>query len=399
MPLALLTLGVAASLVVGCTSRDQTKQVPSSADTALIPDPAVGPRDVRALYARPVSEWPAFIVDNGVDAVELGPVPDVVFPEDNPYSETKADLGEQLFFDPRLSASNQMACASCHDPDLGWADGKTVSFGTDRLQLARNAPTALGAGHVAPLFWDGRAESLEALSAEVINNADELHGIGDDVAAKLDAIPEYRDAFVEVFGDGDNASPVTLDRIAKAIATFVRTINPGRSRFDRFVAGRYNVLTDQELRGLHVFRTRANCMNCHHGPLFTDNQLHTTGLHLYGRRGEDLGAFRVTGKDEDRGAFRTPTLRHIERTGPYMHHGLFESLEVTVRSYSGGNKVGRPRGKQLEDPGFPGMSPLIHELNLTDDEISDLVAFLGTLTEPHRRIEPPSLPAGLYKRE
>ncbi|MEM8781279.1 MAG: cytochrome c peroxidase [Planctomycetota bacterium] len=373
----------------------------------------LGIDELRAAYAGPPETWPAFVVDAGVEAVELGLVPQVEHPADNPYSEDKAELGEQLFFDPRLSRSNQMSCASCHDPDLGWADGRTVSFGTDRLELARNAPTALGSGHFDRLFWDGRADSLEDLTLKVIANADEMHGVGKQVAAKIGAIPEYRQAFIDAFEDemafDDNdepvAEPVTLERIGQAVATFVRTIEPGRSRFDRFVrragaTGDTSSFTDDELWGLHLYRTEANCMNCHHGPMMTDGQTHVTGLHLYTRRDDyDPGAFAVTGNDEDRGAYKTPHLRHIARTGPYMHHGLFESLEVAVRAYNGGNRVGRPRGKYLDDPAFPVMSPLIHELDLSEAQVQQIVSFLRTLSEPHRRVEPPDLPPGLYGRE
>ncbi|MEM8494009.1 MAG: cytochrome-c peroxidase, partial [Planctomycetota bacterium] len=145
--------------------------------------------DLRAAYAGPPERWPPFVVDEGVDAAELGVVPPVPFPDDNPYTEDKAKLGEQLFYDPRLSRTHQMSCASCHDPDLGWADGRTVSFGRDRLPLKRNAPTVLGTGHFDRLFWDGRADSLEDLTLKVITNADEMHGVGDMVASKIGMIP------------------------------------------------------------------------------------------------------------------------------------------------------------------------------------------------------------------
>ncbi|MEM8494404.1 MAG: cytochrome c peroxidase, partial [Planctomycetota bacterium] len=346
-------------------------------------DPAVSPTlDLRAAYAGPPESWPPFVVDEGVDAAELGVVPPVPFPDDNPYTEDKAELGEQLFYDPRLSRTNQMSCASCHDPDLGWADGRTVSFGTDRLELARNAPTALGSGHFDKLFWDGRADSLEDLTLKVITNADEMHGVGDMVASKIGMIPDYRQAFIDVFEDeiefDDDepvSDPVTLERIGKAVATFVRTIEPGRSRFDRFVkrasaTGDTSQFSDEELYGLHLYRTQAMCMNCHHGPMMTDGLMHVTGLHLYTRPDDyDPGAFAVTGNPEDRGAFKTPHLRHVERTVPYMHHGLFESLEVTVRAYNGGMRIGRPRGKYADDPEFPRLSPLIHELDLSEQDV------------------------------
>ncbi|MBB6431358.1 cytochrome c peroxidase [Algisphaera agarilytica] len=328
------------------------------------------------------------IVDEGVDAVELGLLPDVEFPEDNPYTKEKAELGRQLFYDPRLSASGEMACASCHDPDLGWADGRTVSFGRQRLELQRNAPSAMNSGHMDVLFWDGRADSLEDLTLKVIENANEMHGVGDEVARFINDIPEYREKVQEVFGQDE----VTIDAITKAVATFVRTINGGRSNFDRFLKGRPDALSDAALRGLHLFRTKAMCMNCHHGPLLSDNKLHTTGLSLYGTPREDLGAYHVTLDPQDSGKFKTPPLRHISRTGPYMHHGLFESLMVTVRAYNGGMIEPRAKKNRPNDPLLPKNSPLLHELNLTDSELNDLVAFLESLEEPHRRVLPPELP-------
>lgn len=344
---------------------------------------------LRVAYSQPAAEWPVMIVDEGVEAAELGLLPDAVYPDDNPYTKEKAELGKQLFYDPRLSASNQMACASCHDPDLGWADGRTVSFGQKRLELARNAPTILNSAHQKILFWDGRADSLEDLTLKVIENADEMHGVGEDVAKKINAIPEYQAAFKEIFGDDD----VTIDALTQAVATFVRTINGGRSDFDRFLRGNPNALSDAAVRGLHLFRTAANCMNCHSGPTFSDHKLHNTGLHLYGRSDQDLGLYRLTQNPEDVGKFKTPTLRHASRTGPYMHHGLFESLIVTMRAYNGGMITPRRKASQQDDPLFPDEnSHLLHKLNLEEEQLEDLVAFIESLEEPHRRIKPPELP-------
>ncbi len=345
---------------------------------------------LRELYTGDPAGWPAVVVDEAVagEVVELGLLPEVAFPGDNPWTQAKEDLGRQLFFDPRLSATNQMACASCHDPDLGWADGRTVSFGRERLVLARNAPTAMNTGHEKILFWDGRADSLEDLTLKVIENADEMHGVGDEVAVKLNAVPEYRQQVQDIFGEDQ----VTIDTVTQSVATFVRTVNGGRSAFDRFLKGRPDALSDSALRGLHLFRTEALCMNCHHGPTFSDHKLHNTGLSLYGRPDQDLGQYLITKDPEDVGKFKTPPLRHVSRTGPYMHHGLFESLLVTVRAYNGGMPEIRRRRGMEDDPLFPVKSPLLHELDLSDQDLEDLVAFLESLEEPHRRVAPPELP-------
>lgn len=360
----------------------------AASDTTDLEAAAPDADALRAAYSRPAAEWPAMVVDEGVDAAELGRLPPMPFPDDNPYTKAKAELGKQLFYDPRLSATNQMACASCHDPDLGWADGRTVSFGRGRLELPRNAPTALNAGHFERLFWDGRATSLEDLTLKVIENADEMHGVGKDVAEKINAVPEYRQQFKEVFGEDE----VTIDRLTQAVATFVRTLEGGRSDFDRFLKGNPGALSDAAVRGLHLFRTRANCMNCHHGPMLSDGLLHNTGLSLYGRPDQDLGAYLVTKDPSDVGKFKTPTLRHVSRTGPYMHHGLFESLLVTARAYNGGMPTPRRKADQQVDPLFPKKSHLLHELGLTETQLEDLVAFMEALEEPHRRIKPPQLP-------
>jgi len=329
------------------------------------------------------------IVDDSVNAAELGLLPDMPRPADNPYSKAKAELGRQLFYDPRLSASNEMACVSCHDPDLGWADGRTVSFGTRRLELQRNAPTIKNSGYFENLFWDGRSASLEDLSLEVIENRDELHGIADEVARKLNAVPEYRRSFQEVF---DHAGDIRVDQITQALATFVRDQRGGRSPFDRFLKGRPEALSDAAVRGLHLYRTAAKCMNCHHGPNLSDDLFHSTGLSLYGTIHEDLGRYHVTNDPEDSGKFRTPSLRDITRTGPYMHHGLFDSLLMTVRTYNGGMPTPRAKQSRPNDPRLPIKSPLLHKLHLEEPQLQDLVAFLESLEEPRRRILPPELP-------
>ncbi|MEM1028265.1 MAG: cytochrome c peroxidase [Planctomycetota bacterium] len=356
----------------------------SSAESKVELDPTA----LREAYSKPPAEWPAMMVDEGVEAVELGLLPDVEFPDDNPYTKEKAELGRQLFYDPRLSASGEMACASCHDPDLGWADGRTVSFGRQRRELQRNAASVMNTGYLDILFWDGRADSLEDLTLEVIENEDEMHGVGEEVAKIINDIPEYREQVKAVFGEDE----VSIDVITKSVATFVRTINGGRSDFDRFLKGRPDALSDAALRGLHLFRTKALCMNCHHGPTLSDNLLHATGLSLYGTLREDLGAYHITGDPDDSGKFKTPPLRHVSRTGPYMHHGLFESLLVTVRAYNGGMIKPRAKKDRPNDPLLPKNSPLLHELNLTDSALHDLVAFLEALEEPHRRVLPPKLP-------
>jgi cytochrome c peroxidase len=351
-------------------------------------DEASAATDLRAIYTQPPERWPAMVVDEGVEAKEIGVLPEVVHPEGNEPTRARVALGEQLFFDPRLSTSNQLACASCHDPDLGWADGRTVSFGHERTQLKRNAPTALYAGHWETFFWDGRAESAEQLVEDVITNQDELRSNREEIEAKFNAIPEYVAAFREAYG----VERIEWEDLKKAVALFMRTLPEGNTPFDSFMQGKHHNLSDQQVLGLHLFRTKARCMNCHSGPLFSDNKFHNTGLTLYGTPLSDLGRYRVTDDPADVGKFKTPTLRNIANTRPYMHHGLFESLEVTVRAYNGGMPEMRPRRGMEDDPLFPTKSPLVHELGLTDDEIDAVVVFLESLSERHRVRRAPELP-------
>ncbi len=342
--------------------------------------------ELRAAYSQPPEQWPDAVVDEGVAFVELGLIPDPPHPDDNPPNKAKIALGEMLFFDPRLSSSNQIACASCHDPDLGWADGRTVSFGHRRTELKRNAPTVQNTGHFEHLFWDSRTDSLEALTIEVIENQNELRSDRRELEAKLSKITGYAEHFAAAFG----SEGVTIERIAMAVAAFVRDNQGGRSRFDAFLRGRTDALSDAAIRGLHLFRTDARCMNCHHGPLMSDGLLHNTGLNNLGRPFEDLGRYEVTHDPDDVGKFKTPQLRNIERTAPYMHHGLFPDLETVVRAYN----IGMPSPRPTDDPrGLESVkSPLLHRLDLNDRELADLVAFLESLSEPRIVTRPPDLP-------
>ena len=342
---------------------------------------------LRDLYARPAAEWPAPNVDSTVEWVEIGLLPQPSHPETNPYSKEKADLGRMLFFDPRLSSGGQMACASCHDPDLGWADGRTTSFGLDRTPLSRNAPTVLNVAFQKQFFWDGRAESLEVQARHVMLNPAEMAGTEERVEETLSQLPGYRRGFADAFG----CDEITFELVGKALATYERTLIGGHSRFDAFLRGRTDALDDRQVIGLHLYRTQARCMNCHHGPAFSDGKLHNLGLSYYGRKFEDLGAYAVTGRSEDVGKFRTPTLRNIANTGPYMHNGLFE-LPGVLNMYSAGMPTLRRKGHQADDHLFPTKSPLLKSLSLSQQDLSDLLAFLDALSEPPRRIRPPELP-------
>ncbi len=339
------------------------------------------PADLAEKYRRPPSEWPAFVVDDGVQAEDIAPLP--ALPPVAWHTPESEELGKLLFFDPRLSGSGQLACISCHDPQLGWGDGRRVAAGHDRRAGRRNAMTLLNAAYFDRLFWDGRADGLLDLALQPIQSPAEMNADLEQVIARIRGTQRYLQAFEEAFG-----SPgVTGERIARAIASFVRSIVSSTSRFDRFAQGDYRRLTNQEIQGLHLFRTRARCMNCHNGPRFSDGQFHHTGLSYYGRRFEDLGRYDVTGNPEDRGKFRTPTLRDVRHTGPWMHNGLFDDFTGILRMYNRGIPVGaRAR------PGAPKLSLLIRPLDLDDHEIEALEAFLGAIGRRPAFVEPPALP-------
>ena len=337
--------------------------------------------NVAEQYRRPQQEWPPFVVDEGVAAEEIGPLPPL--PPVSWHTPAAEELGKLLFFDPRLSGSGQLACISCHDPQLGWGDGRRFSAGHDRRTGTRNAMTLLNAAYFDHLFWDGRAAGLLDLALQPIQSSLEMNAELADVVARLRRTNGYPAAFEEAFGSPE----VSEERIGRALASFVRSLTSSPSRFDRFVRGDYARMSDQEIEGLHIFRTRALCMNCHNGPRFSDGQFHHTGLSYYGRRFEDLGRFGVTGNPEDRGKFRTPTLRNVRHTGPWMHNGLFTDFTGILRMYNSGiTFAARSR------PGAPELSPLIRPLGLDNSEIEALEAFLDTIGRSPPFVEPPALP-------
>ncbi|MBL8751335.1 MAG: cytochrome-c peroxidase [Planctomycetes bacterium] len=343
---------------------------------------------LRAAYSGPRATWPAPTIDPGVAFVELGRLERPAPPAD-PRRAARVELGRTLFFDARLSGPGQMACASCHDAELGWGDGRATSFGHGFQPLARNAPSILNAGLATHFFWDGRAQSLEDQALAVFENQSEMHASTGHVVATLQRSAGYRERFAAAFGDPEP----TIEHTLAAIADFERTIaSDGSSDFDRFLAGDRGALSDAAVRGLHLFRTKARCANCHHGPLLSDGGFHDVGLSFYGRKLQDLGRYAVTKDPADVGRFKTPSLRNVVRNAPYMHNGLFD-LDGVINMYSAGMATPKRKPEQANDPLFPTKSPLLRELGLSSDEKADLRAFLESLTERRRRVRPPEMPA------
>jgi cytochrome c peroxidase len=349
---------------------------------------------LRKLYSQSdASKWPKPHLDSLIDKAtfkDIGVLPDVEYPADNPYSNEKKQLGKTLFFDPRLSKSGQIACASCHNPELGWTDNSTRSFGHDRQTGSRNSMTILNVAYAKELFWDGRASSLEDQARFPIPDELEMNMDLEYAVENLKNIEGYKTLFKKAFGNQE----ITLQKIQYAIATFERTVKSPLTKFDKFITGKSDKFTDQEVLGLHIFRTKARCINCHNTGYFSDNQFHNDGQTLFGAKDEDFGRYNVTGKIEDIGKFRTPTIREVANTKPWMHHGHFPSLLDVVEFYNLGNPspiqnkymgVGR-------DSLIPKTSPLLKKLNLNKEEIDAVLAFINTLSTPTRRTIIPTLP-------
>lgn len=248
---------------------------------------------LREVYStKPSTEWPKPSLHNSINELtfqDIGKLPKMPFPEDNLYSEKKAKLGKLLFFDPRLSSSGQIACANCHNAELGWTDNLTRSFGHDRQTGGRNAMTILNVGLATSLFWDGRANSLEDQAQFPIMDALEMNEHLNLAVNKIAQIKGYQKLFKEVFNE-----EVSLKNIQKAIATFERTVVSGATKFDRFISGESKLFTDEEVNGLHLFRTKAQCINCHNTSYFSDNNFHNDGQTLFGTKNEDFGRYNIT---------------------------------------------------------------------------------------------------------
>lgn len=296
---------------------------------------------------------------------------DIPAPDDNPITQEKVQLGKMLFFDPRLSASGAISCASCHNPSLGWEDGLVLGVGHKGGILGRHTPTVLNLAWGGPMFWDGRADGLEEQAVGPMMSSAEMAATPEKVLATLNTVGFYREAMERLFKDG-----VNIANAAKLIATYERTLVSGQAPFDRFVAGDAGALSPTARRGFVLFNTKAGCAACHSGWRFTDDGFHDIGL-----AGDDTGRGKLMPDipvlDH---AFKTPTLRNIDQRAPYMHDGSVATLEAVVDHY---------------DHGFvkrASLSPEVHALKLSAEEKADLVAFMKALTSEDAPVNLPILP-------
>lgn len=355
-------------------------------------NPTLSIAELKALYSSgDYTKWPKPEVDSLVYAQgfeDLGELGKPEFPEDNPYTEEKAALGKVLFFDPRLSKSGQISCANCHDPELNWGDARRVSYGEGRLQGNRNSPSLMNIAYAKVFFWDGRAATLEDQASFPIKDAKEMNFHIDLATKRLNKIKGYKPYFKKAFGK----EKVTQTDILKAIATFERTLISPKSKFDKFIAGDSTQLTDKQVEGLHLFRTKARCINCHNTANFSDNKFHNIGLTYYGREYEDLGRYNVTGKAENVGEFKTQSLRGAAQNAPYMHNGLFPNLRGILNIYNAGMPHPKRKANQVNDTLFPKTSKLIKKLNLNESELQALEAFINSLSTGAYKMRPPEMP-------
>ena len=305
-----------------------------------------------------------------------GGLPAVIHPKDNPPTPAKIALGKQLYFDGRLSRDNTISCASCHDPEKGWSNNEQFATGVGGKKGGRNSPTVINSAYSTLQFWDGRAKTLEEQALGPIQNPVEMNLTLAEAVEKLNKIDGYKSQFKEVFG-----TDVTADGIGKALAAFERTVLSGDAPFDRFVAGDAAALSESAQRGWKLFNGKGHCSACHAGPNFTDNAFHNIGVGMDAKE-PDTGRKAISKLGGDHGSFKTPTLREIGKTAPYMHDGSLKTLEEVVEHYAKGGMV----NETLDEEIFP--------LKLTPEDKKDLVTFMKeALSSPnYPKVAPPELP-------
>ncbi|HEX9906862.1 MAG TPA: cytochrome c peroxidase [Thermoplasmata archaeon] len=305
-------------------------------------------------------------------------IPPVPIPEDNPQTPAKVKLGEKLYFDPMLSVDGTISCASCHHPSFGFADGEEVSDGVGGQKGGRNAPTVYNAAYCKTQFWDGRALTLEDQARGPPENPIEMANTWENIVDYLKSESSYRRMFKQAFG-----GTITEDTAVMAIASYERTVITWDSPYDRYIAGDVTAMTSDQIAGVELFNGKANCGGCHAAPLFFEDLPGNIGVpqerdyvnfpnsdESVELQGYDLGVYYVFGDTADLGRFKTPGLRNIELTAPYMHNGIFETLDEVIAHY---NEVPIPVVGELEED-------LIPNLELTDMEQQQLVEFLKALT-------------------
>lgn len=305
-------------------------------------------------------------------------VPDLEMPSDNVSNPDRIELGKVLYFDPRLSGSNWISCATCHNPAMGWGDGLPTALGHNFQVLKRHSPTVINSAFYGLQFWDGRAETLEEQAAGPIVSPGEMNQDMDELVKELSEIKGYVDLFNKAY-PGEGISKTT---ITKAIATFERTAISKDSPFDKYMEGDKTAISESAQRGFGLFVGKAQCAVCHSGFNFSDNGFHNIGVKNL-TESEDLGRYAVVPLPSMKGAFKTPTLRDIALSAPYMHNGMYKTLEEVIDHYDR-----KGDDKTNLSPNMQGPEPL----NLSAEEKKDLVEFLKSLTGKPVLVTLPTLP-------
>ena len=333
------------------------------------------------------------VLAQGAGIPPLATLPPPPIPKDNPMTPAKVELGKKLFWESRLSGNGSMPCVSCHMPNLGWGDGGAISRGYPGTKHWRNSQTVLNSAYYNKLFWEGSVTSLEAQAPAAAEGAVAGNGDGSVMEMRLRFMPEYVKRFKQVFG----TDWPRMTHAYMAIAAFERTLvsDPQKVPFDRYANGDKSALAPAALRGLELFKGKAACLQCHNGPLASDERYYALGLpenelfqkdalaqithrweHYqkgisekgYRAANLDYGLYYVTKNPKDIGKFRTPSLRELKYTGPYMHNGVFKTLAEVVDFYNQGG--GSATNK----------TPLLKPLGLSEAEKQDLLAFLEALS-------------------
>lgn len=343
---------------------------PKPAETPAVPEPA--PQSASAPASPPSSAAPPTAVVVAEVPRGLPPLP---VPDDNALSPEKIELGRMLYFDRRLSRDGTIACATCHDPKMAWAEHSSTSTGIGKQVGNRNSPTILNAAYAKTQFWDGRATSLEEQALGPIENPIEMGHALPELIEQLKQIPEYRDRFQKVFGQ-----EITKENLAQAIAAFERTILSGNAPFDRFMAGDASALSDAQKRGWEKFQ--ASCAACHEPPLFSKYEFYNAGVGM-NQPEPDPGRQKISGREHDLGKFRVPSLRNVAQTAPYFHDGSAATLEEAVALMAHGGR---------ENAKISSLLKMVRDDHLTPEDQKDLVAFLQSLSGEIPVVEAPPLP-------
>lgn len=345
----------------------------STEEPTIVPTPE---ETLREKYTKNIAQWPVAEWYKNIEERELAALPVNT-------SKDKVELialGKALFFDPR-TGNGMKTCASCHNPDTYWIDQKTTADGIALHH--RNTPSMENVWYLeGKLFHDGRAKTYREQIAEAINSPIEMGGNTSSLSSKLMSIPGYVDLYESAY----NNKNMTIEGLLDAIAAYSKSISSGETAFDRFVQGDYQALNDQQLEGLHLFRTKGKCINCHNGPYFTDLDFHNLGYAVTNKGAVDNGRFESSKLESDKGKFRTPGLRNISNTAPYMHNGSIATLSELINLLSSG--MPQKTGQQINGV----LSPHIQNVRLSSKEQENIIAFLASLSSKPIKNDRPILP-------